>query len=132
VAGKNIVRTQTKSLLVSLAIVVVSFIFLGPRIVYPTQPVVLLNQTVVLTEDNYETQYTLTLSKGDQLNIQLSGNGDLVSLTIAQSSSPTNLLVDQELQTTLILTWTSPQTGLYIFAVSAFDGATATIIVTKT
>ena len=126
--------TQTQSLLISLAIIVVSIVFLAPQIVRPTQPVTLLNQTVILNDANTDsTQYTLALNKGDQLNIQLSGNGDLVSLGIAQSSSSSNALVDQEDQTTFILTWTVPQTGSYIFTVSTpDDGATANLIVTKT
>jgi type II secretory pathway pseudopilin PulG len=126
--------TQTQSLLISLAIIVVSIAFLAPRIVRPTQPVTLLNQTVILNEANTDsTQYTLALNKGDQLNIQLSGNGDLVSLGIAQSSSSSTALVDQEDQTTFTLTWTVPQTGSYIFTVSTpDDGATANFIVTKT
>jgi type II secretory pathway pseudopilin PulG len=126
-------RAQTKSLLVSLAIVVLSFVFLAPRIVNPTQSVILLNETVVLTQDNYQAQYTLSLNASDQLNIQLSGNGDLVSLTITQSSSPNNPLVDQEDQTILTTSWTVPQTGSYVFTVSTpDDGATANFIVIKT
>jgi hypothetical protein len=100
--------------------------------VNPTQPVLLLNQTVVLTQDNYQTQYNLALNKGDQLNIQLSGNQNLVNFMITQASSPTNPLIDQEEQTMFTFTWTVPQTGPYVFTVSADNGATATIIVTKT
>jgi hypothetical protein len=124
--------TQTQSLLISLAIIVVSFTFLAPRIVRPTQPVLLLNQTVFLTQDKYQIQYNLALNKGDQLNIQLFGNRDLVNLIITQPSSPSHPLVDQEDQTIFTFTWTVPQTGPYVFTVSADNGATATIIVTKT
>ena len=108
-----------------------SFIFLVPRIVNPTQPVLLLNQTVVLTQDNYQAQYNLALNKGDQLNIQLSGNQNLVNFMITQASSPTNPLVDQEEQTMFTFTWTVPQTGPYVFTVSADNGATANFVVTK-
>jgi type II secretory pathway pseudopilin PulG len=130
--GKRAMMTQTQSLLVSLAIIVVSIAFLAPRIISPTQSVVLLNQTVVLAQDGTEVQYTFALNKGDQLNIQLSGNGDLVNLIIAQSSSPSNRLVDQEEQTVFTFAWTVPQTGSYVFSLSADNGATADIIVTKT
>ena len=135
IGGDTIMITRTQSFLISLAIIVLSLIFLVPRMVYPPQPVVLVNQTVTLTEDYYEAQYTLALNKGDNLNIQLSGNGDIVNIGIAQASSPSNLLVDDEDQTTVTFTWTVPQTGSYIFTVSAadlIDGATATFIVTKT
>jgi hypothetical protein len=124
--------TQTQSLLISLAIIVVSFIFLAPRIVNPTQPVLLLNQTVVLTQDYYQTQYNLALNKGDQVNIQLSGNGNLVNFMITQPGSTSQPLVDQAEQTIFTFTWTVPQTGPYVFTVSADNGATATLIVTKT
>ena len=126
-------RPQTKSLLVSLAIIVVSFVFLAPKIVSPIQSVMLLNETIVLSQDNYQAQYTLSLNASDQLNIQLSGNGDLVSLTITQSGSPNNPLVDQEDQTIFSSSWTVPQTGSYVFTVSTpDDGATANLIVMKT
>jgi type 1 fimbria pilin len=127
-------ETRVQSLLISLAIIVLSFTFLAPRIVYPTPPVVLLSQTVALTRDNYEMQYNLALNDSDQLNIQLSGNGELVNLRITQPSSPSQPLVDQEEQTIFSFTWTVPQTGLYVFTVSADAGdagATATIMVTK-
>jgi len=125
--------TQTITLLISLALIVGSIVFLVPRIVFPPEPVTLLNQTVVLPDDVTDAQYTLALDKGDQLNIQLSGNGDLVNLVITQSSSPSNPLVDQEGQTSFTSTWTVPQTGSYIFTVSTpDDGATANFIVTKT
>lgn len=124
--------TQTQSLLVSLAIIVVSIAFLAPRIMRPTQQVVLLNQTVVLAQDGTEVQYTFALNKGDQLNIQLSGNGDLVNFIIKQSGSPSSPLVDQDEQTFFTFAWTVPQTGSYVFVLSADNGATANIVVTKT
>jgi len=131
--GNQAMMTQTQSLLISLTIIVVSIAFLVPRIVRPVQPVVLLNQTIVLPDDVTNAQYTLALNKGDQLNIQLSGNGDLVNLIITQSSNPSNAVVDQEDQTTFTFTWTVPQTGSYVFNVNTpDDSATANLIVTKT
>jgi len=127
------VPTQTMSLLISLAIVVGSIAFLVPRIVFPTEPVTLLKQTIVLPDDTTNAQYTLALNQSDKLNIQLSGNGDLVNLMIAQSSNPSYAIVDQEDQTSFTSTWTVPQTGSYIFTVNTpDDGATANLIVTKT
>ena len=128
----NTMMTQTQSFLISLAIIIVSFIFLAPRILNATQPVVLLNQTVVLTGDNYETQYNLALNQSDQLNIQLSGGGNLVDLMITQGSS-SNPLVDQQDNTILGFTWTVPQTGSYVFTINADNPpTTATITVTET
>src|SRR5208337_5367811 len=95
----NTMITRTQSIIISLAIIVLSLIFLVPRIILPAQPAVLVNQTVTLTEDYYQAQYTLALNKGDQLNIQLSGNGDIVNIGIAQANSPNSLLVDTEDQT---------------------------------
>jgi hypothetical protein len=106
--------------------------FLAPRVAHPTQPTVLLNETVVLTENDYETQYNLALNKGDQLQIQVSGNGQLVDLAAAQQSSPTIKLLDQEAQTFYNFEWTVPKNGPYVFTVSADMGATVTIQITKT
>lgn len=124
--------TQVQSLLIALAIIVLSLMFLAPRVAHPTQPTVLLNETVVLTQNDYETQYNLALNKGDQLQIQVSGNGQLVDLAAAQQSSPTVKLLDQETQTFYNFEWTVPQNGPYVFTVSADMGATATIVITRT
>ena len=125
--------TQTQSRLISLAIIVVSIAFLVPRIVFPAGSVTLLRQTVVLPDDATIARYSLALNKSDQLNIQLSASGNLLSLAIMQSNDTSAALVDQEDQTTFTFTWTVPQTGSYIFAVSTpDDGATANLIVTET
>jgi hypothetical protein len=123
--------TQLKSFVVAMAIIALSFTFLGPRIVHPPQPVVLLNQSVLLTDSNYEQQYSLALKEGDQLQIQLSGNGQLVNLIVTQSGSPTQPLLDEEIQTMYYIQWTVPQTGSYVFDLTAENGASATITVTK-
>jgi hypothetical protein len=125
--------TQVQSLLIALAIIVLSFMFLAPRIAHPTQPTVLLNENAILTENDYETQYNLALNKGDQLQIQVSGNGQLVDLAAAQQNSPTIKLLDQQAQTFYNFEWTVPQNGPYVFTVSSDMGATtATILITKT
>lgn len=124
--------TQVQSLLVALAIIVLSFIFLAPRVVHPTQPTVLLNETAILTENDYETQYNLALNKGDQLQIQVSGNGQLVDLAAALQSAPTAKLLDEEAQTFYNFEWTVPQNGPYVFTFSANMGATVTIAITRT
>jgi hypothetical protein len=118
--------------MIALAIVAVSFTILMPQVAHPQQPTVLLSQSAVLTENNYETQYNLVLNKGDKLQIQLSGNGQLVDLTAALQNSPTQLLLDEEAQTYYNIQWSVPQDGNYVFSVIAETGATATILVTKT
>jgi len=123
--------TEFQSYMIALAIVAISFIVLIPQVAHPQQPTVLLSQTVVLTEGNYETQYNLALNKGDQLQIQLSGNGQLVDIKTALQNSPTLLLLDQEAQTYYNLQWSVPQNGEYVFSITAETGATATILVTK-
>jgi hypothetical protein len=124
--------TQNQSFAVALVIVVVSVVFLAPQIAFPRQPVVVLNQTVSLSEDNdYEAQFNLVLSKGDQLNIQLTGNGNLVNLIVTQSGS-SQPLVDQEDQTVYNFGLTIAQSGSYVFTLSAMTDATAAITITKT
>jgi uncharacterized lipoprotein YajG len=100
--------------------------FLAPRVAHPTQPTVLLNETVILTQNDYETQYKIALNKSDQ------NNGQLVDLAAAQQNSPTVKLLDQETQTFYNFEWTVPQNGPYVFTVSADMGATATILITRT
>jgi hypothetical protein len=111
---------------------VVSFILLVPQLTYPQKSTVFLNETAALTDDNPQTQYSLTLNQGDQLQIQVNGNGQLVDLTIAQQSSPSQMLVDQSaLFPEYNIGWTVPETGVYIFTLAAESATTATITVTK-
>jgi hypothetical protein len=127
------VRPQTFSTVVAIAIVAFSLTQLVPRITHPPEPIVLLNESIMLTGENYETQYSLTLSKGDQLNIKASGHGQLVNLMVTQPSSPSQALLDQEAQTFYSFEWTVPQNGSYLFILSAPDtGANAAITITKT
>jgi hypothetical protein len=128
----NNLASQSLPILIAIAIVAVSCTQLFPRISHPPQPTTLLNDSVILNEDNYQKQYNLTLDKGDQLNIQITGNGDLVSIEITPQNSPTQPVLDQEDQTLFIFQWTVPQSGPYVFTLSAETGAHANIIITKT
>jgi hypothetical protein len=126
--------TQKLSFLVALVIVVVSVAFLAPQIAFPRQPVVILNETVSLDEDNdYETQFNLMLGKGDQLNIQLNGNGNLVNLIVTQSGS-SQPLADQEDQTSYNFGLNVALSGSYVFALSGMGDTdvAANIMITKT
>lgn len=124
--------TQVQSFVVAMAIIALSFTLLVPRITHPTKPTSLLNETVILTENDYERQYSLALNKGDKLQIKVSGNGQLVNLMVAQQHSPSAAVLDEEAQTFYSLEWTVPEDGPYIFTVSADTGARAAITITKT
>lgn len=124
--------TRLQSFAVAMAIIALSFTFLGPRIAHPPQQVVLLNESVALTDTNYEQKYSLALNKGDQLQIQVSGHGQLVNLIVTQSGSSTQPVLDEEVQTVYYIQWTVPQTGQYVFDLTAETSASATITVTKT
>jgi len=124
--------TQVQSFVVAIVIVALSLTLLGPRIAHPTKPTLILNETVSLTEDDYGRQYNLTLNKGDQLKIQVSGNGQLVNLQVTEQSSPSHPLLDEEAQTFYSFEWTVLEAGSYIFTLSADTGAQAAITVTKT
>jgi len=124
--------TQVQSFVVAIVIVALSLTLLGPRIAHPTKPTLILNETVFLTEDDYERQYNLTLNKGDQLKIQVSGNGQLVNLKVIEQSSPSHPLLDEEAQTFYSFEWTVLEGGSYIFTLSADTGAQAAITITKT
>jgi protein involved in polysaccharide export with SLBB domain len=129
------VKPQTLSNVIAIIIVVltvIAFTQLTPGLSYLQQPISLLNETAILTENNPQTQYNLTLNQGDQLKIQVQGNGELVDLTIAQQSSPSQTLVDQSaLLPEYSLEWTVPQNGVYIFTLVAESTAEAAITVTK-
>jgi hypothetical protein len=124
--------TMRQSFAISLAIVAVSFAVLGPRVAHPVQPIVLLNESVTLTEYEYQKQFSLSLSEGDQLQIQVTGNGALVNLKVTPESSPSQPVLDEEAQTFFSFEWTVPKDGLYVFNVSSETGANAAITVTKT
>jgi len=124
--------TQVQSYVVAIIIIAVSLTLLGPSIAHPTAPTLILNETVILTEGDYERQYNLTLNKGDQLKIQVSGNGQLVNLILREQSSPSHPLLDEEAQTYYSFEWTVPEAGSYIFTLSADTGAKADIAITKT
>ena len=124
--------TQVQSFAIAIVIVAVSLTLLGPRIAHPTTPTLILNETVFLTEDDYETQYNLTLNKGDQLKIQVSGNGQIVNLQVTEQNFPSHPLLDEEAQTFYSFEWTVPEAGSYIFTVSADTGAQSVITITKT
>jgi hypothetical protein len=124
--------TQVQSFVVAIVIVALSLTLLGPRIAHPTKPTLILNETVFLTEDDYERQYNLTLNKGDQLKIQVTGNGQLVNLKVIEQSSPSHPLLDEEAQTFYSFEWTVLEDGSYIFTLSADTGAQAAITITKT
>jgi hypothetical protein len=124
--------TQLQSFVVAMAIIALSFTLLGPRIAHPPQPIVLLNQSVVLTDGDYERQYNLALNEGDQLQIRVSGGRQLVNLIVTQPDSRTQPVLDEEAQTVYYIQWTVPQTGPYVFSLTAETGASASITVTKT
>jgi hypothetical protein len=126
------VKAQTLSSVIAIIIVVLSLILLVRQLSYPQKSTVFLNETVALTDDDPQTQYSVTLNQGDQLQIQVNGNGELVDLTIAPQSSPSQTLVDQSaLFPEYSLQWTVPETGVYIFTLVAESGTTATITVTR-
>jgi hypothetical protein len=125
------VKPQTLSTVIAILIVVISFTQIVPRLSYPQGPIVLLNQTAMLTDDSPQTQYSLALNQGDQLQIEVSGNGQLVDLTIAQSSPPQTLVEQTAIFPEYNIAWTVPQNGVYIFTLAAESVADAAITITK-
>lgn len=123
--------TETHSILIAVAIVVLSLTLLTPFVAHPTEPTVLLiSETVTLTEDDYERQYTLTLCKGDQLKVKVSTRKQPVDLIVTQGDSSS--LLDLEGQPFYDLEWTVPEDGPYTFTLIADVGnADTTITIAK-
>lgn len=123
--------TQTQSFVVALVIVVVSFALLAPRIAHPTEPTVLLNESVTLTDVDYTWQYNLALNKGDQVDVTVSTQSQPVDFKITQDGSST-ALYDGEGQTYYDVGWTVSGNGNYVFSLIADVGnVDATVTITR-
>jgi hypothetical protein len=125
--------TEKHSILVAVVIVVSSLILLAPRIAHPIeQTIVLLNETVSLTEDDYERQITLSLSEGDQVEISVSTRNQPVDLMIAKGDSASTALVDQVGRVSYDFEWTVPEDGPYVFTLIAeTNNVDATITIAR-
>jgi len=124
--------TKIATIVVSIAIIAgLTVSMLVPRITNPPTPLSLLNKTTILTGDNYDVGYSLNLTKGESIDVKISGDGQPVDFRITGSQSST--LVEKVGDTFYDVPWQAPADGTYTFYVSAYAGdVTATIIVTKT
>jgi len=124
--------TQVQSFAVAVVIVVLSFTLLAPRIVRPSEPTVLLNESVTLTDVEYTWQANLTLNKGDQVGVKVSTSNEPVDFKITQESSNPVVLYDEEGQTFYDYRWTVSGYGSYVFFLIADVGnVDATVTITK-
>lgn len=124
--------TQPQSFGVALVIIVLSFTLLAPRIARPSEPTFLLNESVRLTDDDYEWQYSLTLNKGDHLDVRVSTKSQLVHFKITQVGSKPVVLYDEEGQTFFDFGWTVSEYGPYAFSLTADAGnVAATVTITR-
>ena len=119
------------TIFVSIAIIAgVTATMLVPRITNPPSPPALLDKTIILTDQNYDVGYPLTLSKGESIDVKASGNDQPIDLTITDNQSST--LIEELGNTFYDVSWTVPVDGTYIFYMSAPVGeVTATLIVLK-
>ena len=119
------------TIFVAIAIVAgVTATMLVPRITNPPSLPTLLDKTVILTDQNYDVGYPLTLSKGERIVVKASGNDQPIDFRITDNQSST--LIEELGNTFYDVSWTVPADGTYIFYVSAPVGeVTATLIVLK-
>jgi len=119
------------TIFVAIAIVAgVTATMLVPRIATPPSPPTLLDKTVILTDQNYDVGYPLTLSKGESIEVKASGNDQPIDFRITDNQSST--LIEELGNTFYDVSWTVPVDGTYIFYMSAPVGeVTATLIVLK-
>jgi len=124
--------TQAQSFAVAVAIVVLSFTLLAPRIAHPSEPTVILSQSVTLTDVDYTWQANLTLNKGDQVDVKVSTSNQPVDLRITQECADHVVLYDEEGQTFYDYRWTVAEYGPYVFSLIADVGnVDATVTITK-
>ena len=117
---------------VSIAVIaVLTATMLVPRITNPPPPLSLLNKTTTLTDNNYEVGYPLNLTKGERIDVKISGDGQPVDFRITDNQSST--LIEKVGDTFYDVPWQTPADGTYTFYVSSYAGdVTTTVIVIKT
>ena len=124
--------TKITTIVVSIAIIAgLTATMLVPRLANPPSPSTLLNRTTILTDDNYEVGYPLNLTRGERIDVKLSGDGQPIDFRITDNQSST--LIEKVGDTFYDIPWQAPDDGTYTFYVSAYAGdVTATVIVTMT
>jgi len=100
---------------------VISFVLLTPFLAHPPRAPILLDKTVMLTDDSYEQRYSLTFRKGEKLHIQVSGFGQPLDFKITDESFDESFVEETDISF-FDGPWTVPKDGTYLFHVSAVIG----------
>ena len=127
--GKPMATKMPKALVARIAITaviivavsVVSYIMLSPLLTNPPQKPILLDEMTMLTDGNYERNYNLTLKKGDEIYIQVSGFGQPLDFRITAENRFETLLEETDI-TFFDGPWAVPRDGTYFFYVGAQVG----------
>jgi hypothetical protein len=119
------------TIFISIAIIaLVTVSMLVPNITNRPPSSTLLNKTVTLTDENYEVGYSLTLGKGEIIDVKASGNGQPIDFRITDNESST--LIEERGDTFYDVRWKALADGTYTFYVSATAGGVrATVMVVK-
>lgn len=104
-----------------VAVAVISYVMLSPLLTNPPRKPILLDEMTMLTEDNYERNYNLTLKKGDEIYIQVSGFGQPLDFRITAENRFEILLEETDI-TSFGGPWAVPRDGTYFFYVGAQVG----------
>jgi hypothetical protein len=104
-----------------VAVAVISYVMLSPLLTNPPRKPILLDEMTMLTEDNYERNYNLTLKKGDEIYIQVSGFGQPLDFRITAENRFETLLEETDI-TSFGGPWAVPRDGTYFFYVGAQIG----------
>jgi hypothetical protein len=133
VSRKSRPRLIAKIAVIFVPIAVIAWLtvsMLVPYMTNPPSPRTLLNKTVILTDENYEARYFLALTKGEKIDIKVSGNGQPVDFRITDNRTST--FIEKNGDMFYDLPWEVPADGTYTFYVSAYAGdVRATLIVAK-
>ena len=116
--------------LVSVAAVAfVTGIMLVPQIINPPHLLILLNKTVILTDQSYEVGYQLNLTRNERIDIRVSGDGQPIDFRIMDKYST---IIEKTNDTFYEVTWNVPSDGTYTLYMSAYAGdVKASIIVNR-
>ena len=104
-----------------VAVAVISYVMLSPLLTNPPRKPILLDEMTMLTEDNYERNYNLTLKKGDEIYIQVSGFGQPLDFRITAENRFETLFEETDI-TYFDGPWAVPRDATYFFYVGAQVG----------
>jgi hypothetical protein len=132
----EVLASASRVVFIILGIAVVGWAtitMLLPRLTNPPVAHVLINESVYLTTETYEKQFSLELMKGERINIEVSGNGKIFDLWFAKGNENQSQTLVEQLDIPLYNSpLTIPADGTYLLRLGTYVGdVRVTVLVTK-